>query len=200
MRAALALIVVSVAVAATVHATRDAPAAGTAAKCLLLLRWHHDTYIGHLLRGYRAGAKLAPRARQGPCADPFDGEIVGGAPMAIRRLRGLQPAFAVANGGYVYVNASTFPALPSHPMHARLKRMMGDPPQRTGATCRLTGTADFTWGALTVNGVAVAVWPDTQVDSQRDGTGYVPGGAKIAVDAQPCGEDSVDAVRISLAS
>lgn len=200
-RALVVVLAMFVPVSGGLHATR------AEASCVALLYWHDRAYTGFGDTELRPGARLADAAIRPGCNDVMiNGQPATAepdTPVAVRRLQGVDPGVAFADGRQVYVNASTFPQLPSHPLHGQLG---GRPaPWRSAAPCRVSGTAVVDYGALGLKrGDQVArirVRATTDVQLQRYGTGYVADGAKITVVGQRCARNNgtlwIDAKRIS---
>ena len=204
MRRPLALSLVS---AVIVVVLGGIGAARADASCVALLYWHGGPYQGHgdaqlKTRGPLADAAIRPGCNDivGPGAPPPQPDT----PVTVRRIAGVDPRVAfVDQDRQVYVNASTFPQLPSHPLHEQLgSRPLG---WRSAAPCRVSGTAVVDFGNLGLKRgketARIRVHATTDVQLQRYGTGYVPNGAAITVQGQRCARNGdvlwIDAKRIS---
>jgi hypothetical protein len=183
------------------------PAVLALASCIPVLEWQSFEYAGYGSEKVRAGAALAAPATIPGCNDVVvNGElrIEPDHVVAVRRVRGVDPMFAVMQGGGVYVNVSTFPQLPSHPLYKQLGRG-SEPPRRASPACTVSGRAVVgpMWFGLQRGRkpVRIEVTRRTDVRLRRGGTGYVPAGTPIRVTGGPCrdvnGVFTVTARRVS---
>lgn len=165
-------------------------AAPSEAACVASLNWRNYTYAGVASNppGVKIGAEVPDRAKVPSCNDLI---VNGSVPpvtytsVPVAQLEGVAPSIALAAGASaIYVNASTFPALPSHPLHKVLNLGRGVPV--TGAPCQVKGPATFDAGGMHVNGARIVVEPDTKVELQRHGTGFVPPGTVVRVGGSAC--------------
>jgi hypothetical protein len=189
MRGSL-LTVAALAAGCTIAGAINAPR-GEAA-CAATVTWHDLTYMGYG-DGNRAeaGRRLADPATEPGCSDVVINGAVPDVPdkqIAVRAIRGVSPMIAISGESSVYVNASTFVQLPSHPLHKLYGT--GRPPIRTGPSCRVKGRAVVGQGAFGVKRgdetVRIRVASYTAVELQRYGTGYVPENTKIDVVGHSC--------------
>lgn len=184
------LVVAALAAACSIFGAAVAPRA--AAACAAMVTWHDRTYMGYgAADPPKAGRALADRATAPGCNDVVGDGAVPQAPdtkVVVRAIDGVSPTIAIAGEHSIYVNASTFVQLPSHPLHKLYGT--GKSPIRTGPTCRVKGRAVVGEGNFGVKRgkeiVRVRVVPKTDVELQRHGTGYVPDNARIAVVGHSC--------------
>ncbi|MDA0180247.1 hypothetical protein OJ997_08070 [Solirubrobacter phytolaccae] len=165
-------------------------AAPSEASCIATLKWRTYSYIGvgNNLPGVKIGAAMPEVAKQPACNDAI---VNGYVPppsfhdVPVAQLEGVSPAIAIAAGAsMIYVSQSAFPALPSHPLHKVLN--LGRGPEVTGAPCQVKGVATTDAIGLYVNGARIIVDPDTKVELQRHGTGFVAPGTTIRVGGRAC--------------
>jgi hypothetical protein len=163
------------------------------AACLPLLTWNGHPYQGWGPVPVQAGARVHGRARQPACGDLVaDGKFVPGKDhyLPVNAIRGIDPNVAIVGEGNVYVSRSTFPALPSHPLHKQLwHSYLAE--KVSGPRCTVTGRAaiDPVYGFSVKSGrttAQIVVTPQTDVALQRHGTGYVPAGATVRVVGSAC--------------
>ena len=183
-----------------------AHAAPSQAACVATFNWRTYAYTGmaNNVPGVKIGAELPERARQPSCNDMIvNGYVppVTYSDLPVAEIQGIPASIALAAGpSLVYVNMSTFPQLPSHPLHKRLgygERTVTGPP------CQVKGVAKTDAAGLSVNGARIWVGRDTKVELQRHGTGFVPPGTMIRVGGSACqkfaGETWIKARRIARA-
>ncbi len=166
-----------------------AHAAPSEAGCIATFNWRTYTYTGMSsnVPGVKIGAELTERAKQPSCNDMIiNGYVppVTYSDLPVAEIEGVPASIALAAGpSLVYVSASTFPQLPSHPLHKQL----GYPERSvTGAPCQVKGVAKTDSAGLSVNGARIWVGRDTKVELQRHGTGFVPPGTTIRVGGSAC--------------
>ncbi|MBE2320176.1 hypothetical protein DVA67_029690 [Solirubrobacter sp. CPCC 204708] len=181
------LLLAAVAVAAfAVHA------APSEAACIATLNWRTYTYTGAASNpaGVKIGAELPERAKVPSCNDMVvNGQVppLTYSDMPVAQLDGVPPSVALAGGAsVVYVNASTFPQLPSHPLHRTLGYDRAPERPVSGAPCQVKGVARTDTAGLTVNGARVIVTRDTKVELQRHGTGFIAPGTTVRVGGSAC--------------
>jgi hypothetical protein len=172
------------------------------AACAPLIYWGGHPYQGYGPVPVETGAAVpgAP-ARRPACGDRVaDGRFVPGKDhyMRVNTIRGVAPGVAVVGEGDVYVNRSTFVALPSHPLHKKLWK--GGAERVSGPRCTVTGKAVIDVYGFAVKSARIVVTPRTRVLPRRYGTGYVANGARVRVVGRACerqdGELVVKARRI----
>ncbi len=175
------------------------------ASCVAMVTYHGRTYVGYQ-PGPALGGALSDTATRPGCNDVATDPPLPREPdvqVKMHALRDVDPIIAIADENIVYVNASTFVALRSHPLHRFYGT--GKPPRPAGPPCRVHGRAVVGEGAFGVRTgkriVRVRVTADTRVELQRHGTGYVPDRARITVTATSCtrlgGVRWITATRIS---
>lgn len=176
-------------VGALVGAAFAVHAAPSEAACVATLNWHGYAYMGHgNVPGAHTGDPIPLPAKAPSCNDTS----VNGAPppattwsdLSVTRIKGIEPSIAVASSNVVYINQSTFPALPSHPFHKALGQVTW--PTIVGQSCQVRGVAKTDASGLYVNGARIFVEKDTKVELQRHGTGFVPPGTEIRVGGKAC--------------
>ena len=175
------------------------------AGCVAMVTYHGRAYLGYQ-SGPALGGALSDTATRPGCNDVVTNPPLPREPdtqVTMHALRDVDPIIAIADENIVYVNASTFVALRSHPLHKFYGT--GKTPRPTGPSCRVHGRAVVGEGAFGVRTgkqiVRVRVTANTRVELQRHGTGYVPDRARITVTAKSCtrvgGVRWITATRIS---
>lgn len=151
------------------------------------VKWRSYSYTPYTQASVQAGAALPEPGTVPTCNDLIiDGHVPPPSVqnVTVAQVQGVSPSIAITYGSYVYVSASSFPALASHPLHAVLN--VGRGPALTGPSCQIKGPAVFKDGAMYVNGARIFVEPDTKVEPQRHGTGFVPPGMTVRVGGRAC--------------
>ena len=154
-----------------------------------MLKWHGDTYVldpsAPALQPSFELAAVSPA-----CNDTNVGPPDSDTPFTAHRIKGIDPVFAIMGSRRdVYVNAATFQALPSHPLHSS-----GRTPRLIGRPCRVSGEAAVHASGLFVGEVAVYVRPDTSVPIQP---AYIPTGTPISVTGRCRADGNMWATRIT---
>lgn len=179
------------------------------AACVAAMNWRNYTYIGVANNppGVKIGAEVPDRAKVPSCNDVIvNGYVppVTYSDMPVAQLDGVAPSIALAGGAStIYVNTSTFPQLPSHPLHKILRYDTVPEREVTGAPCQVKGVAKTDAAGLSVNGARIWVGKSTKVELQRHGTGFVAPGTVVRVGGSACekryGEIIIKARRIARA-
>ena len=167
-------------------------AAPSEAACLATLNWRTYSYMSVASNpaGVKIGAEIPDRAKVPNCNDTI---VNGSVPpvtyrdVPVAQLEGIAPSIALSAGASaIYVNASTFPYLPSHPLHKVLGYDRAPEIAVAGAPCQIKGVAKTDSAGLTVNGARIVVGRTTKVELQRHGTGFIPPGTTIRVGGSAC--------------
>jgi hypothetical protein len=161
----------------------------TSGACVAALEFNGDPYVlDSSAPALQPGSELAAVS---PACNDTNTEPPGeDRPVTAHRIEGIDPVFAIMGSrGDVYVNAATFTALPSHPLHSP-----GRAPRVSGRPCRVSGQATVRTSGLFVGEVAVYVRPDTRVTIPR---AYIPTGTPITVTGRCRSDGNVWATRIT---